>query len=35
LLERVGEDLGEMRRLRRQYVEDVAVQLAAMGTPGS
>jgi hypothetical protein len=33
-LEQISDDALELRRYRRQLVEDVAVQLAAMGTPG-
>jgi DNA repair exonuclease SbcCD ATPase subunit len=35
LLDSVGNQLSDLRNFRRELVEDVAVQLSAMGTPGS
>ncbi len=33
LVERVSDEITDLRRFRRQLVEDIAVRLAAMGTP--
>ncbi len=33
LVEIVSDEIAELRRFRRQLVEDIAVRLAAMGTP--